>query len=145
MDNDEIAQLRAEVAELKKQVTDSDTQVNALEQAIEALRKSEKANEKASVAVETAAMNKNQIDRLFWLYGRLEIIAKTAICVGIGWASMAMVAVPMINDELPGNDFFANCAMVTAIGCVAYGIGVLTGNEGRVLSVIEAVNPWSRR
>lgn len=144
MDGDELSQLRAEIEGIKRRLDSNDTQVDAVGQALEALRKSDKASKKASEAVEVSTLNRDQIDRLYWLFGRLERGVQAIACSLTGGVILVWVAVPMVNDTLPGNDDFAKALMVPAFTCIGYGLLVLTGNEKPVLKLLEKLPFLSR-
>lgn len=131
MSDEQLRLILDRLQALEDRVGCVDTQVDAVEQSLAAMREAQKAK------VEVQEKNKSQIRELYWLFGRLERGVQAICCVGTGGMLLIWVAVPMMNDELAGNDEVGKLLLMTAIVCIAYGLLVLTGNERPVLKLLE--------
>jgi hypothetical protein len=123
MTEDQGTDLEARVRSLEQKFAEMDIQVDAIE-----LSQQNKENLKA-------------LDR------RVEVAVRGFqgfACVMAG-ALLIWFGQPFLNDANPLNDKVGEWLLIGGCGCIAYGLLVLTSNDGIVLSWLEKINPWKAR
>lgn len=131
-----IVLLESRVADIELQLVDLDTQLNAAEQALKATYLSQKNKQKIDHI-------DNRLEFLTLGFHALVRSVHAVACVTTG-ALLFWFGSPMIHDELPSNDLIGSWLYGGGVGCIVYGLLVLTSNDRIVLEWLQKINPWSK-